>query len=435
MKTESEINVFVNGVLHYFNTSVQQVAECGTPHLAIGRVPDVSDYTGMIKISGKRNGMVFFTAPKGMLSVMLMRMQETDMSHDNLCDLVGEIAKTPRVTPDATSVTSSTSQYLRWYTDVAPRWNTRRRPDRSSCRSSGVPITPDWWCASTESSQLLSCPPDILQGGHMNHTVMRGLTAALGCMAVAAAPGQTPRLRPRALPLRRPRRMRRHRAALFQAGSSTSDDQKSLYTLGVLLSRNLDSFALTEAEFATVRQGFIDGYHHKPSTKDAENSVAQVQALQRARTLKVATAYLDKAAKAPGAVKAASGLIYIPVTEGAGASPARTDKVKVTYEGRLTDGSVFDSSALHGGSATFPLTGVIPWWTEALQRMKVGAKSRIVCPSQIAYGERGAPPKIRPGSTLEFDIQLLEIEPAPAAAPSAAPTSSSSGAAVTGSPP
>jgi chemotaxis protein CheX len=94
MKTESEINVFVNGVLHYFNTTVQQTAECGTPHLAIGRYPDVSDYTGMIKISGKRTGMVFFTAPKGMLSVMLMRMQETDMSHDNLCDLVGEIANT-----------------------------------------------------------------------------------------------------------------------------------------------------------------------------------------------------------------------------------------------------------------------------------------------------------------------------------------------------
>ena len=94
MKTESEINVFVNGVLHYFNTTVQQTAECGTPHLAIGRNPDVSDYTGMIKISGKRTGMVFFTAPKGMLSVMLMRMQETDMSHENLCDLVGEIANT-----------------------------------------------------------------------------------------------------------------------------------------------------------------------------------------------------------------------------------------------------------------------------------------------------------------------------------------------------
>jgi len=94
MKTESEISVFINGVLRYFDTSVQQVAECGTPYLALARFPEVSDYTGMIKVSGKRDGVVYFTAPKGMLCVMLMRMQETDMSHDNLCDLVGEIANT-----------------------------------------------------------------------------------------------------------------------------------------------------------------------------------------------------------------------------------------------------------------------------------------------------------------------------------------------------
>ena len=94
MKTESEISVFVESVLHYFDTAVQQTAECGTPYLALTRSPEISDYTGMIKISGKRDGVVFFTAPKSMLCVMLMRMQETDMSHDNLCDLVGEIANT-----------------------------------------------------------------------------------------------------------------------------------------------------------------------------------------------------------------------------------------------------------------------------------------------------------------------------------------------------
>ena len=94
MSNESEVSVFVNGVLHYFDTTVQQVAACGTPYLALGRSPEVSDYTGMIKITGKREGVVFFTAPKSMLCVMLMRMQETDMSHDNLCDLVGEIANT-----------------------------------------------------------------------------------------------------------------------------------------------------------------------------------------------------------------------------------------------------------------------------------------------------------------------------------------------------
>jgi chemotaxis protein CheX len=81
-------------VLRYFDTAVQQTADCGTPYLALGRSPEISDYTGMIKISGKRDGVVFFTAPKSMLCVMLMRMQETDMSHDNLCDLVGEIANT-----------------------------------------------------------------------------------------------------------------------------------------------------------------------------------------------------------------------------------------------------------------------------------------------------------------------------------------------------
>ena len=94
MNTEFEINVFVHGVLNYFDTTVQQIADCGTPYLALNRSPEVSDYTGVIKISGKREGIVFFTAPKIMLCAMLMRMQETDMSHGNLCDLVGEIANT-----------------------------------------------------------------------------------------------------------------------------------------------------------------------------------------------------------------------------------------------------------------------------------------------------------------------------------------------------
>ncbi|MFM2289456.1 MAG: hypothetical protein RL684_2599 [Pseudomonadota bacterium] len=94
MSLEAEVGVFVDGVLHYFGTSVQQVAQCGTPHLALGERPEMADYTGVIQVSGKRSGLVAFTAPKSMLSVMLMRMQETDMSHENLCDLVGEIANT-----------------------------------------------------------------------------------------------------------------------------------------------------------------------------------------------------------------------------------------------------------------------------------------------------------------------------------------------------
>lgn len=94
MSLQREIGTFVAAVLNYFDTAVQQAAVVGTPYLALGKPPDIFDYTGMIRISGKKKGVVYFTAPKGMLSVMLMRMQETDMSHENLCDLVGEIANT-----------------------------------------------------------------------------------------------------------------------------------------------------------------------------------------------------------------------------------------------------------------------------------------------------------------------------------------------------
>jgi chemotaxis protein CheX len=94
MTLEAEVAVFVDGVLRYFGTTVQQAAQCGTPHLALGERPEISDYTGVVQITGKRVGLVAFTAPKSMLSVMLMRMQETDINHENLCDLVGEITNT-----------------------------------------------------------------------------------------------------------------------------------------------------------------------------------------------------------------------------------------------------------------------------------------------------------------------------------------------------
>ena len=94
MSTEAEVTVFLESVLNYFSTTVQQPAVCGTPFLAIDSTPELSDFTGTITISGKYTGLVAFTAPKSMLCVMLMRMQETDMCQENLCDLVGEIANT-----------------------------------------------------------------------------------------------------------------------------------------------------------------------------------------------------------------------------------------------------------------------------------------------------------------------------------------------------
>ena len=118
--------------------------------------------------------------------------------------------------------------------------------------------------------------------------------------------------------------------------------------------------------------------------------------------------YLEKAAAEPGAQKTASGLIYRELTAGSGASPKATDTVKVHYRGTLVDGKEFDSS--YGGKpAEFPLNRVIKCWTEGVQMMKVGGKSRLVCPSNLAYGDRGAPPDIPGGATLIFEIELLGI--------------------------
>ena len=89
--------------------------------------------------------------------------------------------------------------------------------------------------------------------------------------------------------------------------------------------------------------------------------------------------------------------------------PTAADTVKVHYHGTLIDGSVFDSSVDRGTPATFPLNGVIKCWTEGLQKIKVGGKARLVCPADVAYGDRGSPPKIKPGSTLVFEVELLEI--------------------------
>jgi len=119
--------------------------------------------------------------------------------------------------------------------------------------------------------------------------------------------------------------------------------------------------------------------------------------------------FLDKAASEPGAVKTSSGLIYREITPGNGPSPRATDVVTVNYRGTLMDGTEFDSSYKHNEPATFPLGQVIPCWTEGVQKMKVGGKSKLTCPADIAYREQGAPPTIPPGATLVFEVELLKI--------------------------
>src|SRR5215813_6144648 len=197
-----------------------------------------------------------------------------------------------------------------------------------------------------------------------------------------------------------------------------TDDEKSLYAIGYLVgSRNLAPLSLKPNELEIVKHGLSDGATGKKALVEPEGQMDKVNAFAQARSSAGADKekaagheYVEKAAKESGATKLASGLVYKTLTPGKGASPAATDKVKVNYEGRLTNGTVFDSSYKRGQPAEFGLNQVIKCWTEGVKKMKVGEKARLVCPSDIAYGDHGHPPTIPGGATLVFDVELLGIE-------------------------
>lgn len=117
----------------------------------------------------------------------------------------------------------------------------------------------------------------------------------------------------------------------------------------------------------------------------------------------------EAAAKEAGAQTTPSGLIYRSLQDGMGASPGASDKVKVHYRGTFLDGKEFDSSYKRNAPIEFPLNGVIPCWTEGVQKMKVGGKAKLTCPAAIAYGSRGAGGVIPPNATLQFEVELLGI--------------------------
>ena len=120
-------------------------------------------------------------------------------------------------------------------------------------------------------------------------------------------------------------------------------------------------------------------------------------------------AVLAAAAKESGAQVTKSGLVFRSLKHGTGSSPAATDRVKVHYKGTFPDGKEFDSSYKRNEPTEFPLNGVIPCWTQGVQKMKVGGKAKLTCPSAIAYGQRGAGGVIPPNATLVFEVELLGI--------------------------
>ncbi|HJQ83873.1 MAG TPA: FKBP-type peptidyl-prolyl cis-trans isomerase [Candidatus Binatia bacterium] len=195
-----------------------------------------------------------------------------------------------------------------------------------------------------------------------------------------------------------------------------TEDEKTIYALGLALSQNIAPFGLSEKELDIVKAGLTDGVLGREKKVDLQAYGPKIGQLAKARSTVAAAAekkasesYLAKAAGEKGAQKKPSGLIYTETKAGSGDSPKPTDTVKVHYTGKLTDGTVFDSSVQRNEPATFPLNGVIKCWTEGVQLMKPGGKATLVCPSDIAYGDQGRPPQIKGGATLVFDVELIEI--------------------------
>ena len=195
-----------------------------------------------------------------------------------------------------------------------------------------------------------------------------------------------------------------------------TEDQKTLYALGLLLGNNIKPFALTPDEMAFVKAGLSDAAANANPQVPIEtygpkvNELAQKRAAAAAEgAKKKGQEFADKVAAEKDAKKLSSGIIIRVITPGSGPNPTADDTVKVHYEGKLIDGTVFDSSIKRGQPAEFPLKGVVPCWTEALQQMNKGEKAQVVCPSAVAYGDRGQPPVIPPGSTLSFEVELLDF--------------------------
>lgn len=206
-----------------------------------------------------------------------------------------------------------------------------------------------------------------------------------------------------------------------------TDEEKALYALGVIMTEqlNIKAFTLSDKELLMVNAGVADGARDKPSlsTEELQALMPKLQELFEARM--DATAERDKAAGAEylakraaeaGAEKTTSGLVYLPGKEGTGASPTAEDSVTVHYEGKHINGKVFDSSIQRGTPVNFGLGEVIPCWTEGVQKMKVGGSAQLICPPELAYGERGSA-DIPGNSTLVFDVELLAINEEEAATP------------------
>jgi FKBP-type peptidyl-prolyl cis-trans isomerase len=206
--------------------------------------------------------------------------------------------------------------------------------------------------------------------------------------------------------------------SVWAQGSAETDDEKAFYAIGASLASQIEMLKpMSERELDLLFEGMRAGVNERVQTADPAENRTRIRNLIQAREeaslvleKDAAAAFLATEAKRKGARTTESGLIITEIKAGKGGAPSATDKVKVHYHGTLRDGTVFDSSVERGTPAEFPLNRVIPCWTEGVTMMKVGGKARLVCPAEIAYGDRrSGSGRIPPGSALSFEVELIEI--------------------------
>jgi FKBP-type peptidyl-prolyl cis-trans isomerase FkpA len=198
------------------------------------------------------------------------------------------------------------------------------------------------------------------------------------------------------------------------AAALNNDDDRTVYALGLVLSRNIADFELSANEVEIVKRALSDAAAGTPAV-DLETWGPKINELATARTAvaserrdAMGAAYLSQAAGRAGAQRTESGIVYRELTAGSGASPVASNTVRVNYRGTLIDGTEFDSSYSRNEPAEFGLGQVIPCWTEGVQMIKVGGKAELVCPADLAYGSNSQP-NIPANSTLIFEVELLDI--------------------------
>jgi FKBP-type peptidyl-prolyl cis-trans isomerase FklB len=225
--------------------------------------------------------------------------------------------------------------------------------------------------------------------------------------ATAAAWAQVPTTAPATAP------------AATSASPFKTDKERMGYALGLQLGERLKGIDIDTASLAAGIKDASTGAKPQMSDKEIDDSLLALQGLAQAQAKaelakigeqnqKAGDAYLADNGKKEGVKTTASGLQYKVLKAGTGKSPKATDTVSVNYTGTLTDGKKFDSS--DGKPVEFPVNGVIPGWTEALQLMHEGDKWQIVIPSALAYKDRGAGPDIGPNSVLIFEVELLKVK-------------------------